>query len=270
MQINGGDMMIAIDIGNTNTNIALMQGTRVKRSESVPTGFRGCFEKKVAKVLRKFSDVVGSSPIRRGDFLWPRDTCQVIICSVSPKALPIVKRCVKKVLKINAKIIGKDISVPITNKYRKPKQVGQDRLVCAYAAMQLYGKPAIVVDLGTAITLDVVSSRGSYEGGIIVPGIRLSAESLYQKTALLPQIDIHKPCNLIGTDTEGSILSGIFYGYGAMISGLIAQISKKIKGKPKVIVTGGYASIMKKYIQRKVDIIDTDLVFKGLSLLNNT
>ena len=193
----------------------------------------------------------------------------VILCSVVPEHLKIVQRAVQRYLKIEPLIIGKNIKVPIKNNYFNPKQVGQDRLVCAYATKYLYGYPAIVIDFGTAITFDMVSPQGSYEGGIIVPGIRLSVESLYKKTALLPKIDsIHKPRALIGKNTKDSILSGIFFGYGSMCCGLIDQISKQLKGKPKVIVTGGYTHLMKKFISKKISKIDKNLVFKGMQLLS--
>ena len=110
----------------------------------------------------------------------------------------------KKYLQISVRIIGKDIHVPMVNKYKNPKQVCQDRLVGAYAARMLYGEPLIVIDLGTAIAFDVVSAKGEYLGGVIVPGLRLSAESLFTKTALLPEIDIKAPQSPIGRTTQVS------------------------------------------------------------------
>lgn len=153
------------------------------------------------------------------------------------------------------------------NKYKNPRQVGQDRLVGAYAAMTLYGKPTIIIDLGTAITFDAVSGKGEYLGGAIVPGIRLSAESLFLKTALLPQIDIKAPNSVIGRTTQESILSGLFYGYGSLCRGFIDLIAKQIKGKPKVVMTGGHTQLMKKFINRDIRVVDEELVFKGLDLL---
>ena len=246
---------MAIDIGNTSITLGVCNGKRIAYTSQVDANLNIISLRK--KVIGEFKNIKRNFSGIEG----------VIICSVVPKLLKEVKASVKKVFCQKALIVGNDVVVPIKNCYLNPSQVGQDRLVSAYAAMRLYGKPAIIIDLGTAITLDVVSNKNNYEGGIIIPGIRLSAESLYKKTALLPKIDIHKPCTLIGKDTEGSILSGIFYGYGAMICGLILQIAKRIKGKPKVIVTGGYASIMKRYINRKVDIIDPFLALRGLLLI---
>jgi type III pantothenate kinase len=127
----------------------------------------------------------------------------------------------------------------------------------------------VIIDLGTAVTFDVVNARGDYEGGMIVPGIMMSAESLFHKTALLPKIqEIQAPKQLIGRDTQQSILSGLFHGYGAMCNGLIDDITRQLKCKPKVIVTGGYTNLMKKYIKNRMTCIDNHLVFKGIYLLS--
>lgn len=249
-------MLLAVDIGNTTISLGVVQGQRVVRTyltptQDVPAQLRAGLRTILVRVKKEFPKVD-----------------RVILCSVVPKILNIVEKAVVRHLRIHPDVVGRDIKVPLKNNYRDPRQVGQDRLVCAYAAQCLYGRPAIIIDFGTAITFDVVSRRGHYEGGIIVPGIRLSAESLFQKTALLPRVDTLKgPRSLIGKDTQGSILSGIFFGYGAMSCGLIDGISKAIKGKAKVIVTGGHTRLMRKFLIKKVTKIDKDLVFKGMALL---
>jgi len=249
-------MLLAIDIGNTTVSIGVLQGQRVVQIYSVDSGmsqsqFYEELKTSLSRIKRKFPNVRGA-----------------VICSVVPKVLNKVKRAVASQLRIQSKVIGKNLKVPLKNNYRFPRQVGQDRLVCAYAAKCLYGFPTIIVDFGTAITFDVISRQGHYEGGIIVPGIRLSVESLYKKTALLPNVSSIKiPKNLIGKDTQESILSGIFFGYGSMCCGLIDSLAKKLKRKPKVIVTGGHTHLMRKFIAKKITKIDRDLVFKGMALL---
>lgn len=251
-------MLLAIDIGNTTISLGILKGQRVVRifsidSEISQVRLRSGFKKIFRHISKKFPDIQ-----------------KVILCSVVPKLLHTVERAIVQHLKIRPFIIGKDIKVPLKNHYHNPKQVGQDRLVCAYAAKCLYGQPAIIIDFGTAITFDVISKQGNYEGGIIVPGIRLSVQSLYKKTALLPKISsIKGPRALIGKNTKESILSGIFFGYGSMCCGLIDHISKQINGKPKVIVTGGHTNLMKKFISKKIFKIDKNLVFKGMKLLAN-
>ncbi|HQP10487.1 MAG TPA: type III pantothenate kinase [Candidatus Omnitrophota bacterium] len=249
-------MVVAIDIGNTSISFGVLQRERVIRTFSTEVQVpKRILRAQCGKILQK----IGKR--------FPNIEC-VVICSVVPGVLAVCRRAVSDRLRVRAIVIGQDIKVPMRNNYRNPKQVGQDRLVCAYAAKCLYGQPAIVVDFGTATTFDVVSPRGSYEGGIIVSGIRLSAEALFQKTALLPRISLMKgPRALIGKNTQESILSGIFHGYGAMSCGLIERISRRIKGSPKVIVTGGYTRLMKQYISKKTTIIDKHLVFKGIALV---
>ena len=249
-------MLLAIDIGNTNISFGILRGKRIVGVYSMDVAtsqaqLRLRLKKILDRIQRKFPHLKNA-----------------ILCSVVPKVLDIIERMVIGRLKIQTVVVGRDIKVPIKNNYHNPRQVGQDRLVCAYAAECLYGVPAIVIDLGTAITFDVISKKGTYEGGIIVPGIRLSAESLFQKTALLPKIEsIKGPHTLIGKNTQESILSGLFYGYGSLCHGLIERMSKEMKGKPKVIVTGGHTQLMKKYISNKITAVDKNLVFKGLQLL---
>ena len=251
-------MILTVDIGNTTVSFGVLRGQRV--AEMVTTEI-SVPKPKLRLELKKILGCIKKK--------FPNFEC-AIICSVVPGVLDLCEKAIRQHLKIKPIIVGRDVKVPMKNNYRNPKQVGQDRLVCAYAAKCLYGQPAIVIDFGTATTFDVISRQGSYEGGIIVSGIRLSAESLFQKTALLPKISTIKgPHTLIGKDTQESMLSGIFFGYGVMCCGLIDQIAKKIKGRPKVVVTGGHTRLMKKFISKKATKIDKDLVFKGMGLLHS-
>lgn len=249
-------MILAVDIGNTTIALGVCRGLRVMavyRMDTVSSKKR--LAAQLGKLLERIHD---RYPSLRS----------VVMCSVVPQALVVVEPFLRRKLAVPVSVIGRDIKVPMKNNYRNPRQVGQDRLVGAYAARCLYKAPCLIIDFGTAITFDVVSRRGEYEGGIIIPGLRLSAESLFQKTALLPQIDsIRAPRSLIGRDTTESILSGLLNGYGAMCRGLIDLISDRIKDHPKVIITGGHTRLMQKFIRTRVDIIDQNLVFKGIALI---
>jgi type III pantothenate kinase len=279
-------MHIAVDVGNTTIAFALVNNNKIIAVKRIDTHAKGdLFKLQLAGVLRGFKRRYGKIN-------------QAIVCSVVPRVVGVIKKGIKAELGANVFVVGEDIKVAMVNRYRNPHQVGQDRLVGAYAAMMLYGSPSIVIDLGTAITFDAVSAKGEYLGGAIVPGIRLSAESLFLKTALLPEIDITAPKNVIGRTTQESILSGLFYGYGSLCSGFIDLIGHQIKGRPSVIMTGGHTQLMKRFIkglpslQRKAKapdfidhstwrfdikkkkakscglrLIDEHLVFKGLSLL---
>lgn len=246
---------LVLDIGNTTIHFAVCDRLTVVERRTILT---------VQNASELAAEIKATlSALHRENFSFS----SVIVCSVVPSVTKVLEPLVFKNLKVKPVIVGRDIIVPIKNLYNNPKQVGQDRLVGAYAACELYGEPAIVIDLGTAITLDVVSEKREYLGGIIVPGIHITAETLFERTALLPLVEITKPKALIGKDTQGSILSGIFYGYGEMLKGLIKLLSHDSKVKPKVIITGGHAKLMSEYIKESIDVIDPDLVLKGLALL---
>lgn len=246
-------LSLAVDIGNTTIKLAVMRGTKILKIYQIPTSGPKRLRRDISRVMTRI-------PLR-----YRKSVGQVIVSSVVPRALRILKPALSSRWK-SVLVLGRDIVVPIKNCYHPPRHVGQDRLATAYAALCLYQAPLIIIDLGTAITIDVVSQKKEYLGGLIVPGIGLSAQSLNQKTALLPKVSIDQPRQIIGSDTKGSILSGIFYGYGEMLSGLIKLISKTMKTKPRVIMTGGYATLMKKYIHADF-VIHKTLVFEGLQMI---
>jgi len=242
-------MLLAVDIGNTTIGFAVLKNGRVVSVVKIDTAAQAAT---IKTALQKIFKTYAIS--------------RAVICSVVPKALMTLEAVLNQ--RVPVDVIGRDIIVPIKNRYKDPGQVGQDRLVGAYAAMKIYGRPLIVVDLGTAITFDVVSAKGEYLGGAIVAGIRLSAESLFLKTALLPKIEIKAPRHIIGRTTQESMLSGLFYGYGSLCRGFIDLISQQLKIRPKVVMTGGHTRLMKKFVSPKIRIIDEDLVFKGIYFLS--
>ncbi|MDO8675594.1 MAG: type III pantothenate kinase [Candidatus Omnitrophota bacterium] len=254
-------MLLAIDIGNTTIALAAVHKGKVKTVQRMDTPPSGGNPRVLVLRLNKALAI-----FRKKGYILNKG----ILCSVVPKILTVVERTIVKSMGFEPEVVGRDVIVPIKNRYKNPKQVGQDRLVGAYAALRLYGKPLIVIDLGTAITFDVVSARGEYLGGAIVPGLRLSAESLFLKTALLPKIVLKAPGNIIGKTTEESILSGLFYGYGALCQGMVDLLSRRVGARsprPHVVMTGGHTRLMKKFVSPKIRIIDENLVFKGMALL---
>lgn len=240
-------MLLAIDIGNTNTNFGLFRGSRLTKKFSFPT--KACRPGQLRKKLR-------GSPVTG-----------VIVSSVVPEATTELKRTLRALGMRKPRILGQDAFVPVKNRYRKPAQVGQDRLVNAFAAIRLYGAPAVIVDFGTAITFDVVSRNREYLGGIIVPGIRISLDALAGQTALLPKIRPNKPRELIGKDTRSSILSGAVFGFSALADRLIERIRGSLGQKMRVIATGGDAGLIAPYC-RNFQVVDPDLTLKGLCLTN--
>jgi type III pantothenate kinase len=238
-------MLLAIDIGNTNITFGIFRGKNLFRKFDIPTD--------------KFS--YASLKKKSGPFK-PREA---IICSVVPWATRQLEGVLSR-MHIRPLIIGKDTLVPIKNLYRHPQQVGQDRLVNAYAVVRLYGAPAVIVDFGTAITFDVVSRNNEYKGGLIVPGLNISLKALSQRTALLPQLELSVPREFIGRDTKSSMLSGVVYGFASLTDILLSKIKKDIDKRAMVVATGGDVRLMARYC-RKIDKIDETLTLKGLNLI---
>ena len=148
-----------------------------------------------------------------------------------------------------------------------PHEVGADRIVNGVAAFHKYGGPCIVVDFGTATTFDVISERGEYLGGVIAPGVGISAEALFVRTARLPKVDIRRPARIIGTNTVSHIQSGLYYGYIGLTDGLIERIIEEMGGpKPKIVSTGGLASLIASG-SRYIGIVDEMLTLDGMRII---
>lgn len=239
-------MLLAIDTGNTNISFGILRAERLFRRFDIPTKVYSL--KKIKSRLARFN----------------LDDC--LICSVVPKMTLRLEKDLKKLLGKPAYILGKNLSVPIKNLYRFPKQVGQDRLVNAYAASVKYPAPLIAIDFGTAITFDVVSKKKEYLGGMILPGLEISLAALTKHAALLPKVKLKPPGEFIGRDTENSMLSGIIYGFAALTDELISRIKKKIGYNTKVIATGGNASLITRFC-KNIDLIENELTLKGLYLI---
>jgi len=246
-------IILAIDIGNTNITAGIFKGpklaAKIKFSTQKPSLYNSELRKLLGEVGLKPSGIEG-----------------VIISSVVPDALSKLLLHLRKNFPSKIKVIGNNISVPIKNLYRRKSEVGKDRLVNAFAAKTLYGAPCVIVDFGTAVTFDIISKRGDYLGGLIMPGIGISLSSLYEKTALLPKVELKDAPHIIGRDTVGSMRGGILFGFGAMCDGLVSRYRKILGRNMKVILTGGNAKLISKYAH-SIQIIDEDITLKGLRLI---
>ncbi len=186
-----------------------------------------------------------------------------VITSVVPKVFLKIKSVLKKKNIKCYEILDKKLKNPIKIKIKKPKQLGSDRLANVFAANQLYRSNCIVIDFGTATTFDILSKNGIYNGGLITPGVRLSLSTLSSLTALLPLIKLKKTKQIIGKDTISAINSGVYWGYVAMIDGLLKKIISTTKKKYKVILTGGLAHIFSNSLQYK-STINTNITLQGV------
>ena len=250
----GHYMTCAIDIGNSTIGFAFLKDGELRRVCKIENEL-------ASELVRVKLDNFLESSLDRYSIR------KVVICSVVPEALKALSRRINRIWELTPMVVGRGVKIPIRNRYKSPRQVGKDRLLCAYAARELYGAPAVVIDLGTAITFDGISPKGDYLGGAITPGLRLSAEALFEKTALLPRVHIVEPAKVIGASTEESIQSGLFHGYGALCDGMVERLADEMKCHPKIVMTGGYAGVMRRFMKRPVEVVDEELIFKGMSLL---
>ncbi len=240
-------MLLAADIGNTNINFGVFNGKKLLKRFIIPTQ-EPVYAKPLAKIFKQY--VIQ----------------QAIVCSVVPQSTVKLEKTFNRSLHTKAVIVGRDYIVPIKNLYRYPHQVGQDRLVNAYAGIMLYGAPLVVIDFGTAVTFDVISKRKEYIGGMILPGLSISLDALNKRTALLPRIKLQKPREFIGKDTKNSMLSGIVYGFACLTDNLVERIKAKTGANTPVVATGGNIPLIRAFC-KKIDKIDQDLTLKGLYLL---
>lgn len=238
--------LVLIDVGNTSTHFVRYSGGRFTRRARLGTpALAGPELKKLGGLFR--------------------GAAAAAVASVVPAAGTLLKRRIPDLFGVETRLIGPGFAVPIANRYKKPRQVGTDRLVNAAAAYREFGKALIIVDFGTAITFDVVSRKGEYLGGVIAPGIEITLEALFQKTALLPKTRLSHAKAVIGRDTVESIRIGCSHGIGGLCDRMVDLIEGRQKGKSVVLATGGYAPFMTRYC-RSLHKIDPDLTMKGILL----
>ena len=252
-------MLLAADVGNTNVVFALFDGREIKARWRIATDPRRTGDEYAVWLLQLLSiEGVEKSAIK-----------QIIIGSVVPRAIHNLTVLAEKYFGVTPLVAGQDsadwgISVDVD----EPRSLGADRALNAIAAHAKYDGDLIVIDFGTATTFDAVDFTGAYKGGIIAPGINLSLDALVGNTAKLPRIAIKNPGsdNVIGRNTEDQMLIGVFWGYVAMMEGLIARMRAQIGRPAKVVATGGLAILFDEHTDI-FDAVDADLTLEGLAIL---
>ncbi len=252
-------MLLAIDVGNTNVVFALIAARKIKARWRIATDPRRTGDE-YAVWLMQLLHIRG---IKR------EAIDQIIIANVVPRAAHNLDLLAKHYFNIEPLIAGEgaaDYAMDID--VDQPKSLGADRAVNAVAAHAKYAGDLIIVDFGTATTLDVVDFNGAYKGGLIAPGINLSLDALVGNTAKLPRIAIEAPKSnsVIGTNTEDQMLIGVFWGYVAMLEGLISRMRAEIGRPARVVATGGLAVLFHKHT-KIFDEVDPDLTLDGLAIL---
>lgn len=246
-------MLIAIDVGNTNSVIALYDdsGPRgVWRTSTSATRTADEYAVWLAQIMAmggfKLSDITGC-----------------IISNVVPQSLFHFRNLSRRYFNCEPFVVSAATIPGVAVRIPKPSEVGADRLVNAVGAYVAYGGPLVVVDSGTATNFDLVGKDGGFEGGVIAPGINLSMQALHDAAAQLPRVAIERPARVIGKDTVGAMQSGVFWGYISLIEGLIRRIRSEYPEPLKVVATGGVASLFEGAADF-IDIFDADLTIRGL------
>jgi type III pantothenate kinase len=249
-------MLLAIDIGNTNVTFGVFEGERIKCTWRVSTAIHRTSDEYAIVMLSLMERWgVNSSQVK-----------DVIICSVVPPLLIIFDEVCKRYLKKTPLVVGAGVKTGIRIDMDNPREVGPDRIVNAVAAHQLYGGPVIVIDMGTATTLDVVSKDGRYIGGAIAPGILISTEALFTRTAVLPRIELTLPKKAIGRNTIAAMQSGVVFGYIGLIEGIVIRIQAELDDKARVVAAGGLAGLIAD-ASGVIEIINPDLTLIGLRMI---
>ena len=238
---------LLIDISNSFTKIAFATRDRL------------------AKPIRQATNELTIKSLRT--ILKGRRVNALVVSSVVPKRNRIITAAAgsRPVL-----FLDPDLDLGVGVDYPNPSTIGADRLANAAAVAQLYGYPAVVVDFGTAVTFDVVSAGGDYVGGVIAPGLEAMTNFLYQRTALLPKLQLHEPQRAIGRTTREAMISGAIFGYRGLVREIIGRINRETKSriKPKIIATGGYASLIAREVP-EIQGVHPNLTLEGLRIVAN-
>ena len=253
-------MLLAIDVGNTNIVLGVFDGASLVESWRLQT------------LRERTSDELGLLV----DGLFSRSRIErvqirgIVLGSVVPPLTPTIVAMAERYFGVKALIVDPAANSGMPILYENPWEVGADRIVNSVAAFERFGRdaqrPLIVVDFGTATTLDAVSAKGEYLGGAICPGVQISADALFQRAARLPRIDVRKPPRIVGQTTVGAMQSGLFYGYVGMVEGLIRRMSDELGGGVICVATGGLAPMMAPETPL-IDHVDVDLTLQGLRIV---
>lgn len=249
-------MLLAIDIGNTKVAVGIFKGKKLIKHWKIRTEREKTCDEYGMSLLNLF----GFSGLKVGNI------DSVIFSSVVPPLTPVFQELSQNLFQVKALVVGPGLKTGMPILYENPLEVGADRVVAAIAAFEKHGGPSIVVDFGTATTFDAVSFKGEYLGGAIAPGIQISAEALFLKTAKLPRIEIRKPKRAIGRTTVASMQSGLYFGYIGLVSNIIEKLKRELGKEVTVISTGGFAAQICHEI-KSVDFHEPYLVLEGLRIL---
>jgi len=253
-------MVLVMDAGNTNIVIG------VYRDDKLIADWR------LSTDLKRTSDEYGAliTDLFNRNGLDRSEVKGVIISSVVPSIMYSIENTIKKYFNTKAVMVGPGVKTGINIKYDNPREVGADRIVNAVAALEKYKRTMIIIDFGTATTFCAVTAKGNYLGGAICPGIKISAEALFNRAAKLPRIELIKTPAIICRNTVSSMQAGVFYGYVGQVDYIVRKFKEELVGmgeeEPFVVATGGMAGMIKEE-SKQIDVIDPYLTLKGLKTI---
>ncbi len=250
------EQVILVDAGNTNTVFGIYRDGEIRDSFRLSTDHGRTADEIGAVLLPLFA--------RLG--LDAAATSAVVVSSVVPPLNTTLSRLARRYFHTAPLFVEPGVRTGLPIRYDNPSEVGADRIVNAVAVRERYGSPAVVVDFGTATTFDVINRAGEYTGGIIAPGITISAEALFAQASRLYRVDVRKPSHLVGRNTGGAMQSGIYYGYIGLVDGILARLRQEMPDLVSVVATGGHAELIAAGSEL-IDQVDPMLTLVGLQLI---
>ena len=249
-------MLLVIDVGNTNTSLGVFDGRELRAQWRLSTN-RDQTADEYGVLSRNLFTLGG---IQRGQIK------AMMVSSVVPTLNPVIQEMAERYFHLKPYFLGPGTKTGMAIHYDNPLEVGADRIADSVAAFDKYGGPCIVVDFGTAITFDAVSEKGEYLGGVIAPGIGISAEALFARASRLSRVEIREPARVIGTNTVSSMQSGLFYGSVGLVDGVLDRMCAVMGAKTRVIATGGQADLLASALKYKPP-VDASLTLEGLRII---
>ncbi len=250
-------MLLTIDVGNSKIAFGVFEAEKLRTTLYIATGIHRMADEYASLLF----NLLPHHNIEKGDIK------EAIMCSVVPPLVPVFQELCQRYLGVPLLVVEPGVKTGVRIRLDNPRETGADRIANAAAAYRLYGGPAIVIDMGTATTFDVLSKEGDYLGGAIAPGMEISTEALYTRTARLPRIELARPKMAIGKNTVSAMQSGVIFGYTGLVESLVARLTQELGERARIVATGGYAEVIAKETE-VIEIVNPHLTLFGLQLIH--